>query len=175
VLSGDRRARVERVARSLGIEHVRGDALPEDKLRYISALQQQGAIVAMVGDGVNDAPGLAQAQVSIATGGGTDLARASADIVLLGAGLQSLSIACALASLTMRVMRQNFAWAAAYNALALPMAAAGLLDPLAAAAGMSISSLAVIANALRLSRGPAERGEVQRESVAEHTFADAKT
>ncbi|MBI3042536.1 MAG: cadmium-translocating P-type ATPase [Betaproteobacteria bacterium] len=150
MLSGDRRETAGHVARELGIEAFHGEATPQDKLDYVRRLQAQGAIVAVVGDGVNDAPVLAQAQVSVAMGGGTDLAHASADMVLLGGDLDRLLEAVDVARNTMRVIRQNLAWAVAYNAVALPLAVAGLVTPLAAGIGMALSSLAVVLNALRL-------------------------
>ncbi len=156
VLSGDRRASVEQLARELGIGVARGDATPEDKLQYVRALQERGAVVAMIGDGVNDSPVLAKAQVSVALAGGTHLAQVSADIVLMSGRLDALVAAVRVAGATRRVIRQNLAWAAAYNAVALPLAALGYVTPLAAAAGMSLSSLLVVGNALRLLGRPAE-------------------
>ena len=152
VLSGDRRVSVEHLARELGIGIARGDATPQDKLEFVRALQVQGAVVAMVGDGVNDAPVLAQAQVSAALASGTQLAQASADIVLMSQQLDALLAAVRVARQTRRVIRQNLTWAALYNAIALPLAALGHVTPLIAAIGMSLSSLAVVANALRLLR-----------------------
>lgn len=157
LLSGDRAARVENVARELGIAHARGDAGPQDKLEYVRALQAQGAVVAMVGDGVNDAPVLAQAQVSLALASGTELAQVSADLVLRSERLQPLLEAVATARRTLCIIRENLAWAVAYNAIALPLAAMGLVTPLIAAAGMSISSLTVVMNALRLAKPIADR------------------
>ena len=150
LLSGDRRATVEHVARELGIRTAVWESTPDCKLAYVRGLQARGAVVAMVGDGVNDAPVLAQAQLSIAMGGGTDLAHASADMVLVADDLFRLSAAFDTAGRAMRIIRQNLAWAAAYNAVAIPLAVAGLVTPLVAGAGMALSSLAVVANALRL-------------------------
>jgi Cu2+-exporting ATPase len=150
LLSGDRRETVAHVARELGIGTAVGEAGPEAKLAFVRDLQQRGAVVAMVGDGVNDAPVLGQAQVSIAMGGGTDLAHTSADMVLLADDLGRLSAAFDTARDTLRIIRQNLAWAAAYNALAIPLAVAGWITPLLAGIGMAASSLAVMGNALRL-------------------------
>jgi len=152
MLSGDRPARVQRLAAELGIRVARGGATPEYKVAFVRALQREGAVVAMIGDGVNDAPVLAQAQVSVALSSGADLAQASADVVLVGDRLAPLRVAAAQARRTMRVVRQNLAWATLYNAVALPLAAAGLVTPLIAAIGMSASSLVVVVNALRLVR-----------------------
>ena len=150
LLSGDRRSTVAHLARELGIGTAVGEAGPEAKLSFVRGLQACGAVVAMVGDGVNDAPVLAQAQVSIAMGGGTDIAHASADMVLLADDLGRLSAAFDTARDTLRIIRQNLAWAAAYNALAIPLAVAGWITPLLAGIGMAASSLAVVGNALRL-------------------------
>ena len=152
LLSGDRSVTVSHVARELGIECAVGEALPDAKLAFVRKLQSDGAVVAMVGDGVNDAPVLSQAQVAISMGGGTDLAQASADIVLLGDDLGRLPTAFELSRDTMCIIRQNLAWAAAYNAAAIPLAAVGWITPLAAGVGMALSSLVVVGNALRLRR-----------------------
>ncbi|MBX3650788.1 MAG: cadmium-translocating P-type ATPase [Burkholderiales bacterium] len=150
LLSGDRRQRVAHTAFELGITDYAGGAAPADKLAYVEKLQARGAVVAMVGDGVNDAPVLARAQVSIAPGSGTELAQVSADIILLGDRLDVLAETVREARRTLRVIRQNLGWTMAYNAVALPLAMAGLVTPLIAAAGMSASSLLVVLNALRL-------------------------
>ena len=157
LLSGDRPQRAAHTAAELGIAEYRGGATPADKLSWVRELQAQGAIVAMVGDGVNDAPVLAQAQVSIALGGGTELAQISADIILMADRLDTLAETVRASRRTLRVIRQNLAWAVVYNAVALPLAMAGLVTPLVAAIGMSASSLLVVANALRLLR-PAVAG-----------------
>jgi Cu2+-exporting ATPase len=150
LLSGDHAIAVQRVAKELGIENVSAALLPEDKLQRVKNLQKQGEIVAMIGDGVNDAPVLAQAQVSIAMGGGTQVARASADMILLTEQLPHLLVGINTARQTLKIIRQNVAWAIGYNLLALPAAAVGWVAPWMAAIGMSFSSLLVVANALRL-------------------------
>jgi Cu2+-exporting ATPase len=152
LLSGDTQGAVQATAQKLGIADWRAGAVPEDKLAYVKALQQQGRIVAMVGDGINDAPVLAAAQVSIAMGEGTDVAQAAADMVMLGGHLTALADGVALARKTRRVIGQNLVWALAYNLVAIPAAALGLVTPWMAGIGMSASSLLVVLNALRLAR-----------------------
>jgi Cu2+-exporting ATPase len=152
IFSGDAPAAAARVGAALGIDDARGGLSPEDKHAALKAFQEAGATVAMVGDGVNDAPVLAQAQVSIAMGGGADLARANADVVLLGNDLQALPDGLALARRTLRIVKQNLVWAFAYNFLAIPLAMTGWVTPWMAGIGMSASSLLVVLNALRLQR-----------------------
>lgn len=152
LLSGDRPEVVAAVAQALGIRHYAGGQSPEAKLAQVRAWQQQGSIVAMIGDGVNDAPVLAGAHLAIAMGGGAELAQVHADAVLVGGHLLPLAEATHLAQRTQRVIRQNLAWALAYNLLAVPLAAAGWVTPWQAALGMSLSSLWVVANAWRLQR-----------------------
>ncbi len=152
IFSGDAAASVRHVGQAVGIEDARGGMTPEAKQAALRVLQEAGAVVAMVGDGVNDAPVLAQAQVSIAMGGGADLARAQADIVLLGNDLEALAGGRALAQRTVHLVRQNLAWAFAYNLLAIPAAMLGWVTPWMAGIGMSASSLLVVLNALRLAR-----------------------
>jgi Cu2+-exporting ATPase len=159
VLSGDAPETVAKIAQHLGIDSARGGMTPEDKCAAIRRQQDTGALVAMVGDGVNDAPVLAQAHVSIAMGSGTDLARSQADVVLLSNDLGHLAAAVATARQTLRVIRQNLAWAFAYNLFAIPLAMTGWITPWMAGIGMSASSLFVVLNALRLQRG---NGEVVR-------------
>ncbi|MDH5425285.1 MAG: heavy metal translocating P-type ATPase [Gammaproteobacteria bacterium] len=150
LLSGDQQSVVDHVAAELGIDEARGACLPEDKLSYMQTLQKQGAVVAMVGDGVNDAPVLAAAQVSLAMGSGTQLAHASADMVLLSENLKHLAVGISMSRRTLQIIRQNFGWAIGYNLLAVPLAAMGVVAPWMAAIGMSMSSLVVVVNALRL-------------------------
>lgn len=151
LLSGDSEDTVAAIARRLGIRHARGRQRPEDKLAVIEALHAEGARVLMIGDGINDAPVLGGADVSIAMAAGAELAQASADFVLTGS-LRAIAPLLEHARRTRRIMRQNLAWAFSYNMLAVPLAAAGLVTPWMAAIGMSASSLLVTLNALRLNR-----------------------
>lgn len=152
LLSGDQPRLVADVAGELGIAHYQGGALPADKLAYIKVLQAQGKRVVMVGDGVNDAPVLAGADVSVAIGGGAEVAQAAADMVLLSGQLRSLASGVLHARRCRRVIRQNLLWALFYNLLAIPVAVAGLVTPWLASLGMALSSLLVVGNALRLGR-----------------------
>ncbi|MGV6857996.1 MAG: heavy metal translocating P-type ATPase [bacterium] len=153
LLSGDVEPVVNDVAQSLGIDRWRAGQMPEDKLGYVKALEAEGRVVVMVGDGVNDAPVLAAAHVSVAMGGGAQLAQASADVVLLSENLSHLQVAIEKSRSTLKIIKQNILWAIAYNLLALPLAAAGFVAPWMAAIGMSLSSLIVVLNALRLKGG----------------------
>jgi Cu2+-exporting ATPase len=152
LVSGDNEAAVSYIAKQVGIEVTRHSMKPEDKLEVIHGLQNQGEIVAMIGDGVNDAPVLAAAQVSIAMGGGTQLAQASADMVLLSEHLPHLVDAINMAKRSVNIVHQNLGWALFYNLLALPLASMGYIAPWMAAIGMSASSLVVVMNALRLNK-----------------------
>lgn len=152
LLSGDRSAHVAAVAAELGIADARGGLGADAKLAVLRGLQAEGRQVLVLGDGVNDAPVLAAADISVAMGSGTDLARVSADAVLLGNRLGALIDAFELAARTRRVIVQNLCWALLYNGLMLPFAALGWVTPLWAALGMSVSSLTVVLNALRLTR-----------------------
>jgi Cu2+-exporting ATPase len=156
LLSGDRSRTPVEMGESLGMQQSFGGLTPEQKREKVQALQDGGAVVVMVGDGVNDAPVLAQAHLSVAMASGTDLARLSADSLLLRDDLRLLPAAHEMAQRGGRIIRQNLAWALAYNLASLPLAALGLLPPWAAALGMSASSLLVVGNALRLRRFPAE-------------------
>jgi len=151
LLSGDAEAAVAATARQFGIADWHAGALPEAKLAYVKSLQAEGRIVAMVGDGINDAPVLAGAQVSIAMGEGADVAQAAADMIMLGSRLATLSEGVALARKTQRIIRENLGWALGYNLIAIPAAALGHVTPWIAGIGMSASSLLVVLNALRLS------------------------
>jgi Cu+-exporting ATPase len=157
LLTGDRRAVAESIAREAEIDHVIAGATPDAKLAEISRLKDEGRIVAMVGDGVNDAPALARADVGIAMGGGTGVAIAAADLVLMREDLSLVADAIALSQRTMKIIRQNLFWAFAYNVIAVPIAAGVLypatgllLSPVLASAAMALSSVSVVANSLRL-------------------------
>lgn len=152
--SGDAAAPVARFASAMGIADPHARQSPEDKLALVRAMQRDGRVVAMVGDGLNDAPVLAGADVSLAIGDGAALAQRSADLVLSGSSLGNVPAAIEIARRTHRIVRQNLAWAIGYNLLALPLAAAGMVTPWLAALGMALSSLAVTANALRLTKVP---------------------
>jgi Cu2+-exporting ATPase len=150
ILSGDTSGAVAAVARVLGVSDARSGLTPQEKYEAIVALQRGGAVVAMVGDGVNDAPVLAKAQVSVAMGRGTELARTHADFVLLSDELGHLGQGIDISRRTLRVIYENLAWAFAYNVLAIPAAMMGWIAPWMAGIGMSASSLLVVLNALRL-------------------------
>ena len=159
--SGDADAPVRRFASAMGIEAAHARQSPEGKLARVRGLQREGRVVAMVGDGLNDAPVLAGADVSLAIGDGAALAQRAADLVLSGSSLGAVPAAMVIARRTRRIVRQNLGWAFGYNLLALPLAAAGLVTPWLAALGMALSSLAVTANSLRLAK-PAPRERMPR-------------
>ena len=157
MLTGDNRTTAEAVARRLGIDEVEAEVLPEQKSAVVKRLREQGRVVAMAGDGVNDAPALAAADVGIAMGTGTDVAIESAGVTLVKGDLAAIARARTLSAATMRNIRQNLFFAFVYNALGVPVAAGVLypafgllLSPIIAAAAMALSSVSVIANALRL-------------------------
>ncbi|MGD2136977.1 MAG: heavy metal translocating P-type ATPase, partial [Gammaproteobacteria bacterium] len=152
LMSGDNRPATRLVAEAAGIETFHANMTPSDKLARLQALQRQGAVVVMVGDGINDAPVLSAADVSIAMQDAAHISQASADLILLSDRLSVIAAGMSLARRTLRVIRQNLIWAVCYNLVALPAAAVGLVAPWMAAIGMSTSSLLVVLNALRLSR-----------------------
>jgi len=174
LLSGDSSPMVAEVASELGIDEAHGGMHPDDKLAALQALHRQGRKVLMLGDGVNDVPVLATADISIAMGSATDLAKTSADAVLLSNRLQTLVEAFDLARRTRRVIIENLLWAGLYNGLMLPFAALGWITPIWAAVGMSISSLTVVLNALRLTRVPPSAATT-RPSIAQEALCQRST
>ncbi|MBM4165583.1 MAG: copper-translocating P-type ATPase [Ignavibacteria bacterium] len=150
MLTGDNSVTAQSIAHQAEIENVVAEILPLEKSQIISSLQQQGKIVAMVGDGINDAPALAQADIGIAIRTGTDIAAETADVVLLHGDLRSVAKAIKLSKQTMRIIKQNLFWAFIYNIISIPLAAMGLLTPILAAGAMALSSVTVVSNSLRL-------------------------
>ncbi len=156
LVSGDSQATTQWVASRLGCDHYRAEVLPEEKAEAIRQLQAKGAVVAMVGDGINDAPALAQADLGIAMGSGTDLAMKAAAVVLMNGSLERIVDILDLSQKTLRVVRQNLFWAFLYNSLGISLAVAGVLTPIMAAVAMLVSSVSVVANSMRLTRQPVQ-------------------
>ena len=150
MLTGDNTRTAEAIARELGITRVIAEVLPSDKAEIIKGLQKDGKAVAMVGDGVNDAPALATALVGIAIGSGSDVAKETGSIVLVRDDVRDVVTAIRLSRATMRKIKQNLFWAFIYNSIGVPIAALGFLNPIIAAAAMALSSLSVIANSALL-------------------------
>ena len=152
LLSGDNRAAAGAAAAGLGIDEVQAEILPADKAAAVAALRRDGGVVAMVGDGVNDAPALAAADVGFAMGTGTDVAMQAAGVTLMRGDPALVADAISLSRRTWAKLRQGLFWAFAYNVLGIPVAAAGYLDPMLAGGAMALSSVSVVANALSLRR-----------------------
>jgi Cu+-exporting ATPase len=159
MITGDNEKTANAIAKEVGISKVIANVLPSDKASEIKKLQDQGKMVGMVGDGINDAPALAQADIGIAIGSGSDIAKETGGIILIRDDVMDVSRAIRLSRATMKKIKQNLFWAFGYNSGAIPIAAVGLLNPILAAAAMALSSISVIANSALLKRYDIKSGE----------------
>jgi len=158
MLTGDNRRTAEAIGREVGVDQVMAEVLPESKAQAVEQIRKEGKIVAMVGDGINDAPALVTADIGMAMGTGTDIAMESADITLMNGDLMSVATAIQLSQRTMRKIKQNLFWAFFYNTIGIPIAALGMLNPIIAGAAMAFSSVSVVSNSLSLKRFRVKQG-----------------